>query len=244
MAPHSPLQEALLRNALKRHAHDSGKYVLINVDDGNSFVGDTAVLASANEHYWYGPFANYRHHADPIGRSMVGVVIQPPFDINMGELGDGRFNITSSSRDVRARLLSNFANYPFVIEKQHCASVEGFIQAIKYPHGSVERWRTFLQSGKTAKEASLPSPQSHIWWRGKQVAYGSEQHHALIERAIVQKCMQNEICMRALLNTDDLTLLHDTGARESPHTSLPASTFCDILTKLRTKLQQHSKPLT
>jgi hypothetical protein len=84
-----------------------------------------------------------------------------------------------------------------------------------------------------------------VWWRGVQIPYGSSQHHALIERAIVQKCMQNDDCKEALLGTGDLKLIHDTGARESPHTSLPATVFCDILTRLRSKLQQqNSQPLT
>jgi len=226
VALHTPLEKALLRNALKRHAHDSGKYVLINTGDGNSFVGQSSADVISRDSYWYGTFPAWHTALSLLpGRSIVIVFIQPQFDINAGELGDGRFNITSCSRDIRARLLSNFANYPFVIEKQHCASVEGFIQAIKYPHGSVKRWRTFLQSGKTAKAASVSAPLPSVWWRGVQIPYGSSQHHALID-------------------TGDLVLLHDTGAKESPNTSLPASTFCDILTRLRTKLQQQSKPLT
>ena len=58
---------------------------------------------------------------------------------------DGFFNIHIESRDKRARLLSNFANRPFELnESQMFASVEGFIQGIKFHCGNPKRWRAFL----------------------------------------------------------------------------------------------------
>lgn len=160
-------------------------------------------------------------------------------DIYAGELGDGRFNIVSNSKDGRARLLSNFVNRSFMLERQHVASVEGFIQAIKHPHGSTPRWRAFLASGSYAKSFSNELSQPCVWWHGRQIPYGSSAHHHLIERAIVEKFRQNDDCRDALVATGSMTLVHDTGAVDSPHTSLPAAVFCDILTRLRTTLQKH-----
>jgi hypothetical protein len=158
------------------------------------------------------------------------------YDVRAGEIGDGRFNVHSESRDHRARLISNFANRPFIFNQQICSSVEGFIQGIKHDYDNPGRWRAFASSGIDAKLLAPPPDQPLVWWNGAQIKYGSSEHHAVIEQALRQKFIQNEDCAEALLSTGSLTLVHDTGEAESPHTSLPAVVFCDILTRLRVEL--------
>ena len=76
MTSHTLLQTALLKNALKRHANDVGKYVFVNVDDGNSFVGNDASDAFAKEAYWYGHYTGYHVALTRCcGCFMVGVII-------------------------------------------------------------------------------------------------------------------------------------------------------------------------
>lgn len=165
--------------------------------------------------------------------------MQQPIDLLAGDLGDGRFNIMGNSRDERARLLSNFANTPFFFEDEHFASLEGFIQGIKYQHGTHGRWRAFMSVGKRAKLMNPGGQQPLVWWKGVQIPYGSPEHRKLIECALQKKFMQNDDCREALLATGNLTLIHETGTPESAHASLPAKTFCNMLTELRVRLRKH-----
>ncbi len=162
-------------------------------------------------------------------------------DILAGKIGN-TFNIHSKSRDETARLLSNFANRPFEIDGAWMASVEGFVQGIKFEPDDNLRYRAFASAGSYAKKFGAAGNVSIIWLikpvrtRGYatcMVAYGSIDHHSAIDRAIEEKFLQNPDCMEALFSTKGLILTHTTGEPESPHTSLPAKLFCKILTRIR-----------
>ncbi len=155
-------------------------------------------------------------------------------DILAGKI-DNTFNVHSKSRDERARLLSNFANRPFRINGHMTASVEGFIQGIKFPFDDERRERAFASVGGYAKSFSLWAPKRRVWWNGFEREYGSQEHIELIAFAISAKFDQNSDCMNALLATKGLRLTHQTSEPESPDTSLPAAVFCEILTALRDK---------
>ena len=159
-------------------------------------------------------------------------------DIYSGETGDGKFNIIGDSNDERSRLLSNFSNTPLFLQGEYFASMEGFIQGIKYPHGTQERWRTFMLVGKRAKLMSPVSSQPFVWWKETQLQYGGHAHRNLIKRALHKKFMQNKDCCDVLISTGALILTHNTGTPESPHTSLPSHVFCDFLTQLRKRLRK------
>jgi hypothetical protein len=47
---------------------------------------------------------------------------------------------------------------------------------------------------------------------------------------------QSKGLQEALKSTGNATLIHETGASESPITSLPASVFCRILREIRAEL--------
>ncbi|WP_202120921.1 hypothetical protein [Streptomyces sp. BA2] len=57
------------------------------------------------------------------------------------------FNISSSSADWRGLALSNFGLSPFVLNQTVYASLEGFIQGIKFEPGGARRERAFNSSG-------------------------------------------------------------------------------------------------
>jgi predicted NAD-dependent protein-ADP-ribosyltransferase YbiA (DUF1768 family) len=154
-------------------------------------------------------------------------------DLLQGVMPDGRFNITSGSRNANSRLLSNFAARPFRYGETMMASVEGFIQGIKYPYRHEGRERAFAASGPYAKSLSPSDSQPYVWWSGAKIVYGTQQHHEVIAGAIRAKFEQNPDCRNALMATGTRTLMHDTGTPESPHTSLPAHVFCGILKHLR-----------
>jgi len=150
-------------------------------------------------------------------------------------------NILSNSSDWRARKLSNFSSDSFIIDGETMASVEGFIQGIKFPESDSRRQAAFQSSGIDAKRFGKKAERKFAWWRERAIVYGSKEHHQLIERAIRAKFSQNLDARRALIATEDLALTHDTGKPEPVNSSLPANVFCDILTRIRQELLQARK---
>ncbi len=150
---------------------------------------------------------------------------------------DRTINISSTSTDWRGVALSNFGLSPFVLDGILFASVEGFIQGIKFLEGDPRRAAAFISSGWAAKRLGGTADRSGAYWGGARLPYGSPDHHRLIERAMRARIEQCLGLQEALRSTADATLIHDTGAgADSPTTSLPASVFCRILTEIRSDL--------
>lgn len=151
----------------------------------------------------------------------------------------GVVNISSGSEDKVARRLSNFSKDRFVIDGIEMASVEGFVQGIKFPEFPIEDTRrdiAFRLAGKEAKKIGGEAAefgQKFVWWKGRKIIYGSAEHYALNERAIRAKYQQNPEAMEALLSTKGKKITHELGGEENPKTCLPKAEFCRILTKIR-----------
>ncbi|TAK57724.1 hypothetical protein EPO17_01200 [Patescibacteria group bacterium] len=141
-------------------------------------------------------------------------------------------NVSSASRDWRAHLLSNLVCAPFELNGQVLASVEGFIQGIKYPKGDPRREQCFKSWGEWGKKMGEGAERKFVWWNGKEIPYGTPEHHELISKAICAKFYCNYGALVALRATEGLVLTHNVGP-ESAQTSLPANVFCKILTDLR-----------
>lgn len=150
-------------------------------------------------------------------------------------------NIASKSDDSRARRLSNFSDDSFVLDGERLASVEGFIQGIKFFPGHATRRQAFESVGVEAKRLGRKAERFFVWWGNLAIPYGSSEHHKLIERAIRAKFEQNKTAMDALLATRGMTLIHDLGYPDPPNTSLPAEVFCEILTRIREEVLQARK---
>lgn len=147
-------------------------------------------------------------------------------------------NIGSRSEDWRARCLSNFSAHPFVLEGETFASVEGFIQGIKFPPGDSRREEAFRSVGREAKKFGRKAEGKFVWWKNLTIQFGTEFHRLLIIWAIRAKFEQNEEAREALLATKGMILTHDLGHPESPNTSLPAAVFCEILMKIREEMEE------
>jgi predicted NAD-dependent protein-ADP-ribosyltransferase YbiA (DUF1768 family) len=145
-------------------------------------------------------------------------------------------NVSSTSTDWRGLALSNFGLSPFVLDDTLFASIEGFIQGIKFPEDDPRRAQAFNLSGWDAKHLGDQADRSGAYWAGACLPYGSDQHHRLIEEAIRARIAQSIGLQRALLSTEGMTLVHDTGRGESLTTSLPATVFCEILNRIRDDL--------
>lgn len=150
-------------------------------------------------------------------------------------------NVSSKSDDWRARRLSNFSADSFTLDGEKFSSVEGFIQGTKFPEGHPARQQAFQAVGKEAKRFGKDAERKMVWWKEQEITYGSLEHRQLIERAIRAKFEQNSDAMKALLATEGTVLTHSLGYPDPPNTSLPASIFCNILTRIREEAIQARK---
>jgi hypothetical protein len=148
---------------------------------------------------------------------------------------ESTLNVNAFSPDWRAYALANFPLAPFVLDDVVLASVEGFVQGIKFPPENPLRVRAFLSHSFEPKRFGEQAERVHVWWDGQVLEYGSSEHRTLIARGIRAKFFYNEGFRVAMLATRGIRLVHDLGA-ESPTTSLPAEVFCRILTQLREEL--------
>jgi predicted NAD-dependent protein-ADP-ribosyltransferase YbiA (DUF1768 family) len=143
-------------------------------------------------------------------------------------------------------LLSNFAETPFKLDGITFASIEAFVQCIKYPPGHQLRKLVVTESGTEAKylgkeaneviDKALESGHTaNVYWSDKSIEFGSTEHHKAIARAIRAKFKVNPMARQALLETGDAILEIDHIERKN--TSLPGGVFCRILMDLRTEIR-------
>lgn len=154
-----------------------------------------------------------------------------------------KLNISATSDDWRGVALSNFVLSPFVFGGRLFASIEGFIQGIKFAEQDARRERAFTLSAWDAKTLGGEAELECVYWQGERLPYGSAQHHQLIEAAIRARIKQSEGLRQALISTRDYELVHETGAPDSPRTSLPTPVFCRIMNDLRDELLQGTASL-
>lgn len=190
-------------------------------------------------------------------------------DTALFDEGSGTLNIGSQETEAAAALLSNFAATPFELDGQKYKSVEGFIQALKFPdvEGTGKQQRVSSLEGYKAKRAGNKvkariyaayetnppekEPVGYVTnYQGIQIPYRSSEHYMLIERAIRAKVDQNPDVLQALIgiNNDDRReithiLQRDDGSviEESPITALPAEVFTTILMRIRKEKQEEFK---
>jgi len=143
-------------------------------------------------------------------------------------------NACSRSTDPVGRALSNFSAHPFVVDGVQFATVEAFIQGIKFPMNDPRRKQIFAMNGFNAWKMRVQCKAEYVWWKKAKIPYNSPAHAALLKRAIQAKFAQNPDAMAALKATRGLTIIHDVSSSpESAKTSLPAVVYCQILTEIR-----------
>lgn len=166
---------------------------------------------------------------------------------NTSEETEECINVSSGSNDKAARRLSNFSKDRFVIDGVEMASVEGFVQGIKFPELPEEDIRREIAFGLAGFEAKRIGNEAaefgyeFVWWKGKAIKYGSDEHYKLNERAIRAKFDANPEAMELLLSTKGKKITHELGGTESRTTCLPKAVFCDILTRIREEKLKESE---
>ena len=135
--------------------------------------------------------------------------------------------------------LSNFAPHPFVIDGVECASMEGFLQSLKFSNPDMQREVCKLV-GKAAKFKGKPKKwyrTQTLYWQGKEYKRDSEEYQELLDRAY-DALSQNTGFQRALLATGNATLTHSIGKNKQSETVLTVKEFISRLYKIRDRLEK------
>ena len=137
-----------------------------------------------------------------------------------------------SKGEYPANVLSNFAPNGFELDGVKCASMEGFLQSLKFR--SVKR-QLYVCSlvGKAAKELGskkfLWKLTGRVHWQGKRYARDGEEFDALIKRAYAA-LYNNEEFRTALESTRGKELRHSMGKHKKRATILTEEEFISNLT--------------
>lgn len=130
--------------------------------------------------------------------------------------------------------LSNFAPHPFTFDGVECASMEGFLQSLKFSNPDMQAHVCTLV-GKAAKFKGKKKKwyrDQTLYWKGTPIHRESEAYQILIENAY-NALFLNDGFRRALAATGKSTLTHSMGKNKMNETVLTEREFVRNLTRLR-----------
>jgi hypothetical protein len=89
------------------------------------------------------------------------------------------------------KLISNFADQPFVLDDLDYDSIEAFWQGLKFP-GEAQRRDIAPLHGAMAKDAAFYAPKADtVIYAGQVIRIGVWEHWQLMERATIAKFEQS-----------------------------------------------------
>jgi predicted NAD-dependent protein-ADP-ribosyltransferase YbiA (DUF1768 family) len=138
-----------------------------------------------------------------------------------------------------AGALSNFTAHSFTLDGIECASMEGFLQGLKFKSSEmqVEVCKlTGLRAKKRGYGKNWQRTQT-LWWIGKPVHRTSEGYQSLITRAYDAMLEQCESFRKALQAAGpNAVFTHSIGRNKENETVLTEREFCGQLRRCRDKL--------
>jgi len=147
-----------------------------------------------------------------------------------------------SGKSYPAHALSNFAPHPFVFDGVECASMEGFLQSLKFKNPEMQKMVCTLV-GKQAKFRGKKKKwyvTQTLWWKGEEIDRHSSQYLRLLQGAY-NALAENSGFKRALLATKNSALTHSLGKNDPHRTILTSQEFCGILIALRERLKKEER---
>lgn len=140
-----------------------------------------------------------------------------------------------SSNGYPSSALSNFAPHPFVFDGVEIASMEGFLQSLKFSNVEMQKHVCTLV-GRAAKFKGSNKKwyrNQTLYWQGKEFKRDSKEYQILLNRAYNALYQQNEGFRKALEASKPGILTHSIGKTNENETVLTQSEFCGRLMKLR-----------
>ena len=141
----------------------------------------------------------------------------------------------SSKGEYPANTLSNFYAHEFILDGVRCASMEGFLQSLKYKSAS-KQIKVCALVGKAAKNAGkhkfLWKLTHKLHWQGKSFSRFGDEYAALLRRAYAE-LYKNPNFAAALKAAEGCTLIHSIGKTDNRKTVLTVQEFINNLDELR-----------
>ena len=143
-----------------------------------------------------------------------------------------------SKGEYPADVLSNFSPNGFVFDGVECASMEGFLQSLKYRNAKQQIAVCGLV-GKQAKEAGskkfMWKLTGNLYWKGKRYKRKSAEFDELRLRAY-EALLNNDAFRAALTVAKGKTLAHTMGKHNKRATILTEEEFIGYLNILTERL--------
>lgn len=139
-----------------------------------------------------------------------------------------------------ANALSNFAPHPFEIDGVECASMEGFLQSLKFKDVGMQKYVCTLV-GKAAKFKGKNKKwwrTQTLYWQGVEYQRQSKAYQSLLDRAYRAMFDCSEGFRKALKAAGNAKLTHSIGRSDNSQTVLTKSEFCGRLMKLKDEVLQ------
>lgn len=145
----------------------------------------------------------------------------------------------SSTSKYPSGYLSNFTPYTFTFRGIEFTSMESLLQGLKF-EGVETQNSVFQRVGVKAKLRGKKRKwylNQTLYWQGVPMKRDSAEYRAIVEEAY-EALSQNKDFQKALLATGEKTLYHTMGKSDPTRTILTEVEFCEVLTKIRNKLQK------
>lgn len=133
--------------------------------------------------------------------------------------------------------LSNFSPHAFEIDGVQCASMEGFLQSLKYSNIEMQNHVCTLV-GKQAKFKGKKKAwyrTQTLYWQGEEIDRHSDRYQELLDQAYLAMA-QNSKFRKALIASGKSTFTHSMGNKDESRTVLTTREFCGRLTRLRQQI--------
>lgn len=137
-----------------------------------------------------------------------------------------------------ASALSNFSPHPFTLDGVECASMEGFLQSLKFknPDMQIEVCKLVGKSAKFKGKKKKWWRNQILYWQGTEYRRDSKEYQDLLTKAF-DALFENEGFRNALEATQNAVLTHSIGKRDIHRTVLTEREFISQLNRLRNKLK-------
>lgn len=137
-----------------------------------------------------------------------------------------------------ANALSNFTSHPFMMDGVYIASMEGFLQALKFSarHKQLEVCRAVGIAAKKKGSSQNWQKDQFLYWDG--ITYQRQRHDykELLYRAFREQMLQSASFKQALVDTGKELLTHSIGSDDPKQTVITRIEFCSILMKVRDEM--------
>lgn len=142
-------------------------------------------------------------------------------------------NVTSMHPDPVVRLIGNFADTPFELDRVRYRSVESFWQSLKFERRGERLEVAGMPGGAARKAGERKGYGATVKVDDREVRVGTWDHWQLMERACRAKFEQNEDARAALLGTGTRPLEH--RVRRDSRT-IPGALMAEIWMRIRRDL--------